>query len=159
MKSPIAGAYPVRSRRDHSGDGLVSNAALPGVRSRVARFALVAALPRVLREPAPRTASRSDPPDCARASDLERAGPARGGLRQRARRRAAVSVAWAATLLVLAALVVCAAASFFRNLQTGLVLLVGLPAVVLLHALLGTVNTLFLVAWLGILVALVCTIS
>ena len=70
-----------------------------------------------------------------------------------------MSVAWAATLLVLAALVVCAAASFFRNLQTGLVLLVGLPAVVLLHALLGTVNTLFLVALLGILVALVRTIS
>jgi hypothetical protein len=70
-----------------------------------------------------------------------------------------VSVAWAATLLVLAALVVCAAASFFRNLQTGLLLLVGLPAVVLLHALLGTVNTLFLVALFGILVALVRTIS
>jgi hypothetical protein len=30
-----------------------------------------------------------------------------------------VSVAWAATLLVLAALVVSAAASFLRNLQTG----------------------------------------
>ena len=70
-----------------------------------------------------------------------------------------MSVAWAATLLVLAALVVCAAASFFRNLQTGLVLLVGLPAVVLLHALLGTVNMLFFVALLGILVALVRTIS
>jgi O-antigen ligase len=70
-----------------------------------------------------------------------------------------VTVAWAATLLVLAALVVFAAASFFRNLQTGLLLLVGLPAVVLLHALLGTVNTVFLVASLGILVALVRTIS
>ena len=68
-------------------------------------------------------------------------------------------MAWAATLLVLAALVVFAAASFFRNLQTGLLLLVGLPAVVLLHALLGTVNTLFLVALLGILVALVRTIG
>jgi hypothetical protein len=70
-----------------------------------------------------------------------------------------VSVAWAATLLVLAALVVSAAASFLRNLQTGLLLLVGLPAVVLLHALLGTVNMVFLVALLGILVALVRTIS
>ena len=70
-----------------------------------------------------------------------------------------MSVAWAATLLVLAALVVSAAASFLRNLQTGLLFLVGLPAVVLLHALLGTVNTLFLVALLGILVALVRTIS
>jgi hypothetical protein len=70
-----------------------------------------------------------------------------------------VSVAGAATLLVLAALVVFAAASFFRNLQTGLVLLVGLPAVVLLHALLGTVNTVLLVASFGILVALVRTIS
>jgi hypothetical protein len=70
-----------------------------------------------------------------------------------------VSVAWAATLLVLAALVVFAAATFFRNLQTGLLLFVGLPAVVLLHALLGTVNTLFVVASLGILVALVRTIS
>ena len=70
-----------------------------------------------------------------------------------------MSVVWAATLLVLAALVVFAAASFFRNLQTGLVLLVGLPAVVVLHALLGTVNTVLLVASFGILVALVRTIS
>jgi inner membrane protein involved in colicin E2 resistance len=70
-----------------------------------------------------------------------------------------VSIAWAATLLVLAALVVCAAASFFRNVQTGLLLFVGLPAVVLLHALLGTVNTVLLVASFGILVALVRTIS
>ena len=44
-----------------------------------------------------------------------------------------MSVAWAATLLVLVTLVVFAAASFFRNLQTGLLLLVGLPAVVLLQ--------------------------
>jgi hypothetical protein len=70
-----------------------------------------------------------------------------------------VSVAWAATLLVLAALVVSAAASFFRSLQTGLLLLVGLPVVVLLHALLGTINTVFVVASLGILVALVRTIG
>lgn len=70
-----------------------------------------------------------------------------------------MSVAWAATFLVLAALVVCAAASFFRNLQTGLLLLVGLPAVVLLHALLGTINTVFVVASLVILVTLVRTIS
>src|SRR6476659_6738321 len=113
MKKAIGGAYAVRSRRDHSVDGWVSNAALPGVRPRGARFALVATLPRVLREPAPPAASRPDPPGRARASDLERAGPARGGLRQCARRGAAVSVAWAATLLVLAALVGCAAASFF----------------------------------------------
>jgi hypothetical protein len=70
-----------------------------------------------------------------------------------------VTVAWAATLLVLAALVVSAAASFFRSLQTGLLLLVGLPVVVLLHALLGTINTVFVVASLGILVALVRTIG
>jgi hypothetical protein len=70
-----------------------------------------------------------------------------------------VSIAWAATLLVLAALVVSAAASFFRSLQTGLLLLVGLPVVVLLHALLGTINTVFVVASLGILVALVRTIG
>jgi hypothetical protein len=70
-----------------------------------------------------------------------------------------VSVAWAATFLVLAALVVFAAATFFRNLQTCLLLLVGLPAVVLLHALLGTINTVFVVASIGILVALVRTIS
>ena len=70
-----------------------------------------------------------------------------------------MTVAWAATLLVLAALVVFAAASFFRNLQTGLLLLVGLPAVVLFHALLGTVNTVFLVGSLAIVVALVHTIS
>ena len=70
-----------------------------------------------------------------------------------------MTVAWAATVLVLAALVVFAAASFFRKLQTGLLLLVGLPAVVLLHALLGTVNTVLLVASFGILVALVRTIS
>jgi hypothetical protein len=70
-----------------------------------------------------------------------------------------VSIAWAATLLVLAALVVAAAASFLRNLQTGLLLLVGLPVVVLLHALLGTINTVFVVASLGILVALVRTIG
>ena len=70
-----------------------------------------------------------------------------------------MSIAWAATLLVLAALVVFAAASFFRNLQTGLLLFVGLPSVVLLHALLGIVNTVFVVASLGILVALVRTIS
>jgi hypothetical protein len=70
-----------------------------------------------------------------------------------------VSVAWAATFLVLAALVVFAAASFFRNLQTGLLLLVGVPAAVLFHEILGTVNTVFLLASLGILVALVHTIS
>jgi Na+-transporting methylmalonyl-CoA/oxaloacetate decarboxylase gamma subunit len=70
-----------------------------------------------------------------------------------------VSIAWAATLLVLAALVVSAAASFFHSLQTGLLLLVGLPVVVLLHALLGTINTGFVVASLGILVALVRTIG
>jgi hypothetical protein len=70
-----------------------------------------------------------------------------------------VSIAWAATLLVLAALVVSAAASFLCNLQTGLLLLVGLPVVVLLHALLGTINTVFVVASLGILVALVRTIG
>jgi hypothetical protein len=57
-----------------------------------------------------------------------------------------VSIAWAATLLVLAAVIVSAAASFFRNLQTGLLLLVGLPVVVLVHALLGSVNTVFALA-------------
>jgi heme exporter protein D len=70
-----------------------------------------------------------------------------------------VSVAWAATLLVLAALVVFAAASFFRNLLTGMLLLVGTPTVVLLHALLGTVPTMFLVASGATLAALIHTIT
>jgi hypothetical protein len=70
-----------------------------------------------------------------------------------------VSIAWTATLLVLAALIASAAASFLCNLQTGLLLLVGLPVIVLVHALLGTANTVFVVASLAILVALVRTIA
>jgi hypothetical protein len=62
-------------------------------------------------------------------------------------------------MLVLVALVALAAASFFRNMLTGLLVLVGLPVVVLLHALVGTLVALFAVCATAILVALVHTIA
>ena len=70
-----------------------------------------------------------------------------------------MNVAWAATLFVLTALVVLAAASFFRSLRTGVLLLVGTPTVLVLHALVGTLPTMFLVASLATLAALIHTIT
>ncbi len=46
----------------------------------------------------------------------------------------------AVTVLVLVALVALAAASFFTNMLTAVLLSLGIPVVVLLHALVGTLS-------------------
>jgi membrane protein implicated in regulation of membrane protease activity len=65
----------------------------------------------------------------------------------------------AVILLVLIALVALAAASFFPNMLTALLVVLGLPIVLLLHPLIGSPFTLFGVAALAILTALIHTIS
>jgi ABC-type transport system involved in cytochrome bd biosynthesis fused ATPase/permease subunit len=62
-------------------------------------------------------------------------------------------------LLVLVALVVIAAASFFRNMLAGLLVLVGLPFAILLNALAGSLATISAVAAVVILAALMHTIA
>jgi hypothetical protein len=65
----------------------------------------------------------------------------------------------AVILLLLMALVALAAASFFPNMLTALLLVLGLPIVLLLHPLIGSLFTVFGVASLAILAALIHTID
>ncbi len=65
----------------------------------------------------------------------------------------------AVTVLVLVALVALAAASFFTNMLTAVLLSLGIPVVVLLHALVGTLYATFAIAALAILAALIQTIT
>jgi hypothetical protein len=61
--------------------------------------------------------------------------------------------------LVLVALVALAVASFFTNLLTAVVVSLGIPVAVLLHALVGTLYAAFAIATLAILAALIQTIT
>ena len=65
----------------------------------------------------------------------------------------------AVILVVLVMLVALAAASFFQNMVVALLVLLGLPLVVLLHALVGSFATMFTVAALVIVAALIHTIT
>jgi hypothetical protein len=64
-----------------------------------------------------------------------------------------------AFVIVLFVLVALAAASFFRHKLAAFVALLGLPLLVLLHALFGTFYAVFAFAGLAIFIALVETIS
>jgi hypothetical protein len=70
-----------------------------------------------------------------------------------------VSLGGAVVLLVLVALVALAAASYFRNMLTALLVLVGIPVAVFLHALVGSLYTLFALAALATACALIHTIT
>jgi TRAP-type C4-dicarboxylate transport system permease small subunit len=63
------------------------------------------------------------------------------------------------TVLVLVALVALAGASFFTNLLTAVLVALGIPVAVLLHALVGTLYAAFAIAALAILAALIHTIT
>jgi hypothetical protein len=65
----------------------------------------------------------------------------------------------AITVLVLVALVALAGASFFTNMLTAVLLALGIPVAVLLHALVGTLYAAFALAALAILAALIQTIT
>ena len=65
----------------------------------------------------------------------------------------------AVTVLVLVALVALAGASFFTNLLTAVLVSLGIPFAVLLHALVGTLYAVFAIAVLAILAALIHTIT
>jgi hypothetical protein len=64
----------------------------------------------------------------------------------------------AVTLLVLVAIVVLAAASFFRNMLVALTVLVAIPVAIVLHALMGTVYAVFTLGLMAVFVAIVQTI-
>jgi hypothetical protein len=65
----------------------------------------------------------------------------------------------AVIVLVLIAVVALAVASFFTNLLVAVLVSLGIPVAVLLHALLGTLEAAFAIAGLAILVALIQTIT
>ena len=65
----------------------------------------------------------------------------------------------AVIVLLLVALVALAGASFFTNLLTAVLVSLGIPVAVLLHALVGTLYTAFAIAALVILTALIQTIT
>ena len=65
----------------------------------------------------------------------------------------------AITVLVLVAIVALAGASFFTNLLTAVLVSLGIPVAVLLHALVGTLYTAFAIAALAIFAALIQTIT
>jgi hypothetical protein len=64
----------------------------------------------------------------------------------------------AVTLLVLGAIVMLAAASFFRNMLLALTVLVAIPVAIVLHAVVGTVYAVFALALVSVFAALVQTI-
>ena len=64
----------------------------------------------------------------------------------------------AVTLLVLVAIVVLAAASFFRNMLLALTVLVAIPVAIVLHALVGTVYAVFAIGLVAVFAALIQTI-
>lgn len=68
-------------------------------------------------------------------------------------------IAAAVTVLVLVALVALAGASFFTNLLTAVLVSLGIPVAVLLHALVGTLYAAFAIAAFAILAALIHTIT
>jgi TRAP-type C4-dicarboxylate transport system permease small subunit len=65
----------------------------------------------------------------------------------------------AVTVLVLVALIVLAGMSFFTNMLTAVLVSLGIPVAVLLHALVGTLYAAFAIATLAILAALIHTIT
>jgi hypothetical protein len=62
-------------------------------------------------------------------------------------------------VLVLIAVVALAVASFFTNMLAAVLVSLGIPAAVLLHALLGTLYAAFAIAGFAILAALIQTIT
>ena len=68
-------------------------------------------------------------------------------------------IGMAVSVLVLVALVALAGASFFTNLLTAVLVSLGIPVAVLLHALVGTLYAAFAIAALAILAALIHTIT
>jgi uncharacterized membrane protein len=68
-------------------------------------------------------------------------------------------VTGAVIVLVLIAVVALAVASFFTNMLAAVLLSLGIPVAVLLHALLGTLYAAFAIAGFVILVALIQTIT
>jgi uncharacterized membrane protein len=68
-------------------------------------------------------------------------------------------VTGAVVVLVLIAVVALAVASFFTNMLAAVLLSLGIPVAVLLHALLGTLYAAFAIAGFAILVALIQTIT
>ena len=62
-------------------------------------------------------------------------------------------------VLLLVALVALAVASFFTNMLAAVLVSLGIPVAVLLHALVGTLYAAFAIAGLAILVALIQTIT
>jgi hypothetical protein len=67
-------------------------------------------------------------------------------------------VGWAVTLLVLVAIVILAAASFFRNMLVALTVLVAIPVAIVLHTLMGTLYAIFTLGLVAVVVALTHTI-
>ena len=65
----------------------------------------------------------------------------------------------AVIILVLIAVVALAVASFFTNMLAAVLVSLGIPVAVLLHALLGTLYAAFAIAGLAILAALIQTIT
>ncbi len=65
---------------------------------------------------------------------------------------------WAVTLLVLVAIVILAAASFFRNMLVALTVLVAIPVAIVLHTLMGTLYAIFTLGLVAVVVALTHTI-
>jgi hypothetical protein len=64
----------------------------------------------------------------------------------------------AVALLVLIAIVMLAAASFFRNMLTVLMVLVAIPVAVVLHAVVGTLYAVFAIGLVVVFAALIQTI-
>jgi hypothetical protein len=62
------------------------------------------------------------------------------------------------TLVVLVAIVMLAAASFFRNMLVALTVLVAIPVAIVLHAVVGTLYTVFAIGLVAVFAALVQTI-
>jgi hypothetical protein len=67
-------------------------------------------------------------------------------------------VGLAVTLIVLSAIVLLAAASFFRNMLLALTLLVAIPVAIVLHAIVGTLYAVFTIGLVAVFAALVQTI-
>jgi hypothetical protein len=67
-------------------------------------------------------------------------------------------VGLAVTLLVLVAIVLLAAASFFRNMLLALTVLVAIPVAIVLHSVVGTLYAVFAIGLVAVFVALTHTI-
>src|SRR5258705_9443602 len=126
---------------------------------RIARFALVPALPCLLRERAARAASPRDPTAHARHTRVERPGWARRRVRERTRIGAALSPGLALFLLVLFVLVALAGASFFRHTLAVLLVFLALPLGLVLKAAFGTGVSVFAIGLLAAVIAVIHTIA